>query len=93
MKILTEVDIIRIMREEWQKKVDALTEDVNVAMNAKVDGEKKNVIAPELKVKHKKSGLLYTIDSISMNDVVLRAPKGTKFIIDVSTFEDEYILD
>lgn len=94
MRNLTEADVIRVMREEWDKKVAALTETVDMAMNAKVGKEgEKPVLAPELKVMHKQSGIRYTVDSVGPRDIILRTPEGDKFLVDKETLEAEYELD
>lgn len=94
MRNLTEADVIRVMREEWDKKVAALTETVDMAMNSKVGKEgEKPVLAPELKVMHKQSGIRYTVDSVGPRDIILRTPEGDKFIVDKETLEAEYELD
>jgi len=94
MKNLTESDIIRIFREEWELKVNRLSEEIDVALKAKVGGkEEKHVISPELKILHKKSGIRYTVDSVSPKDCVLRTPEGKTFLVDAETLESEYELD
>jgi len=81
------------MREEWQKKVDQLAEQIDMVMNSKVGHDPKDVLSPELKVKHKGSQIRYTIDSVGPRDVILRTPEDEKFIVDKSTLEQEYELD
>jgi hypothetical protein len=93
MKKLQEEDIIRIMREEWQAKVSALSEEVDLAFKAKVDGEEKDVISQDLKIRHKKSQLLYTVVSVGPKDMILKTPEGEEFLLDKNTLEDEYELD
>lgn len=93
MKKLNEEDIIRIMREEWQAKVKALSEEVDITFKAKVDGDNKDVIAKDLKVRHKKSQILYTVVSVGPNDIILKTPEGEDFLLDKDTLEDEYELD
>lgn len=93
MKKLNEQDIIRIMREEWQAKVSALSEEVDIAFKAKVDGEDKEVISQDLKIRHKKSQLLYTVVSVGPRDIILKTPEGEEFLLDKDTLEDEYELD
>jgi len=95
MKNLTEADVIRIMREEWDKKVATLAETVDIALNSKTgDGSgEKPVLSPELKVMHKKSGIRYTVDSVGPRDLILRTPEDDKFIVDKETLESEYELD
>lgn len=94
MKTLNESDVIRIMREEWDKKVESLSETVDIALNSKVDGgEEQIVLSPELKVMHKKSGIRYTVDSVGPRDLILRTPEGEKFIVDATELEQSYELD
>ncbi len=98
-KTLTEQDIIRIMREEWDKRVSALSERVDIVLSTDVptgddpsSEEEKIIISPELKVFHKVSGIRYTVDSVGSRNVILLTPEGEKFIVDKDTFEDEYCL-
>jgi hypothetical protein len=81
------------MREEWEKRVSSLAENVDMAFNSKVGGEKLPVIAPELKVRHKKSQIRYTVSSPGLQDIILRTPEGEEFIVDKDEFEREYQLD
>ena len=92
MKALKESDVLRIMREEWNKKVSLLKEEKNeLDLKAKVKkGVEKIVISPELKVMHSKSGIRYTIDSVSPKQIILRTPEGESFNIPAETLEDEY---
>lgn len=94
MKTLQEQDVLRIMKEEWQKKIDALTEKVDMAFKSKVGDEGEvPVLSPELKVMHKNSGIRYTISSVGPRDVILRTPEGEEFIVDASELEKDYQLD
>ncbi len=86
MKQLTESDVLRIMREEWDGKVQRLREEVGLVM------KDDPVVSPELKIHHKKSGILYTVDSVGPRDVILRTPEGEKFIIDNEELEKDYEL-
>jgi len=93
MKKLQEEDIIRFMREEWQAKVAALKEEVDLTFKAKVDGDNKEVISQDLKVRHKESQILYTVVSVGPDDIILKTPEGEDFLLDKDTLEDEYELD
>ena len=94
MKTLQNEDVIRVMREEWESKVKALAEQADLTMHAKiVDGSTEPVIAPELKVRHKKSQIRYTVDSVGPRDLILRTPENEKFLVDKETLESEYHLD
>lgn len=94
MRTLTEADVIRVMREEWDKRVAALAETVDLTLSAKTKGGGEQlVISPELKVMHKDSGIRYTVDSVGPRDIILRTPEGEKFLVDKETLEAEYELD
>lgn len=94
MKQLGEADVIRIMREEWDKKVRGLSEEVNLVLNTDVnkDGDTTTIVSPELKLHHKGSGILYTVNSVGPRDVILRTPEGESFIVDKEELESEYEL-
>lgn len=93
MKKLQEQDIIRMMRDEWRAKVSVLSEEVDLSFKANVDGESKEVISKDLKIRHKKSQLLYTVVSVSSKDMILKTPEGEEFLLDKNTLEDEYEID
>lgn len=84
---------MRVMREEWDAKVKALAEQIDMVLNSKVDGEQKPVIDPGLKVRHKKSRIRYTVQSASPRDLILKTPEGTTFLVDKGEAEREYELD
>lgn len=88
MKVLTEQDVLRVMREEWKKIVDGVLESAGIDTGANAPE-----LSPELKVIHKSSGIRYTIDSVGPRDCILRMPEGEKFIVDAETLEKEYKLD
>jgi hypothetical protein len=92
-KVLSEQDILRIMREEWRKKISLLKEEVEISMKTKIDGKTKEIVSPDLKVRHKESQILYTVVSIGPKDIILKTPEGEDFIIDRKEFEDCYELD
>lgn len=94
MKTLSQDDIIRIMREEWDVRVAKLSETVELTLKTKLnDKGEQLILSPELKVMHKKSGIRYTIDSVGPRDVILRTPEGEQFIVDAQELENEYELD
>jgi hypothetical protein len=94
MKTLKEEDIIRVMREEWTAGVKALSEQIDMVMNSTVgDDSDVPVLSPELKIRHKKSQIRYTVDSVGPRDIILRTPEGEKFLVDKETLESEYELD
>ena len=93
MKKLTESEIIRIMREEWDAKLKTLSESVDAIFKTKVDGKEEQVLDKDLKLRHKKTQFLYTIVSFGPRDAILKTPEGTDFLVDKDTLEDEYELD
>lgn len=74
--------ILRLLREERSKQLDALRqetasklfEDVDVNMN--VGGVVKKVVTPGLKLRSKSGGKLYTVKAVSATSVVLVDPTG-----------------
>lgn len=93
MKKLTEADVIRLMREEWDARVNRLAEAVDATLTGKVDGKNKTLISKDLKLRHKKTQILYTVMSVGTQDVVLKTPEGKNFIIDKVELEKEYEVD
>jgi hypothetical protein len=95
MKTLDDALVIGIMREEWDKRVKVLSEKVDLTMSAPVSakGEEKTILTPELKVRHKDSGIRYTIDSVGPRDVILRTPEGETFLVNGDELEQGYELD
>lgn len=108
MKKLEESDIIRIMREEWDAKVAALAEAVEVALTGHVDGEETVLISPGLKVWSKVTppdaeraasandsrGYLYTVHSVSpQGGVELKTPEGKIFPVSKDELEKSYMLN
>ena len=85
------IPIIRIFQEENRKRLDSLYEELD--MYFKSAGDVENIISKELKVKHKKSGIRFTVDSVSPRDVVLRSPEGVLKRISQNTLEQEFELD
>lgn len=93
MKKLSEADIIRIMREEWNARLKTLNENVDVVLKGKVDGKESQLISPDLKLRHKKSQFLYTVISAGPRDIILKTPEGKQFLVDKDTLENEYEID
>lgn len=80
MKRLTEQQILQLMREEWNKRVESFLHenieekkkkskpDTDLSVEVPVKGKKEVVISPGLKVKSKPEfgqGLLYTVASVN----------------------------
>lgn len=93
MRVLRESDILRVMREVHTERITELARELDVLFKPKGKGEEQNVLSPELKLKHKKSGLLYTISSVGPRDAILRTPEGQTFLVDKEELESCYELD
>lgn len=53
MKNLSDDEIIRVIREEWKRKLKKLSETIDLSISTKVGGKEKDVISQGLKVKRK----------------------------------------
>jgi len=79
-KTLKNDDIVRIIREEWDRKYLQLCEKMDV--HVKQNGEtQKDVVSVGLKVKKSNTKQLYTVRSLSPNEVELETPEKQKFTI------------
>lgn len=103
IKKLTEADFIRLFREEWQSKMEKLSEDADIDFAVRVPGEKDRkgrssveevpVLSPGLKLRHKTSKIRYTVVSVGESECVLRTPEGKDFLVDAKKVEKEYERD
>ena len=94
MKTITEKDIKNIFVESWHSRLNALQEkhvdlktDINVPNEGNID-----VLSTGLKIIHKKSGFLYTVDTLGSDDIVLKSPQGKRFKITKQELESDYEL-
>ena len=94
MKDYTENDVRRLFAESWTSRIALLAEKtINLSTTADVPKEGEvEVLSKGLKVLHKKSGFLYTVDTIGSTGVVLKTPEGKKFEVSKSELEKEYEL-
>lgn len=84
-KLLTESDVIRLMHDEWHKRLCGLCESSDAPAPV---GEKKKLVSTDLKVVHRDSGVCYTVVSIGRDSVCLRTPEGDEFVIDDAEFQN-----
>jgi hypothetical protein len=91
MRTLTEADVVQAFREEHARRLAELAKDVDVVFGTK-DGGQRNVLSSDLKLRHKKTGLLYTVDSVGTKDTIMRTPEGKKFLVHNGELEQEYEL-
>lgn len=73
--------ILRLLREERTRQLDALRSEVtplseNIDVNMNVGGVTKKVVTPGLKLRSKSGGKLYTVKAVSATSVVLVDPTG-----------------
>lgn len=93
-RVLRESDVLRVMREVHRDRITELARELDVLFKPNGKGtEEQNVLSPELKLRHKKSGLLYTISSVGPRDAILRTPEDKEFLVDKNGLEAEYELD
>lgn len=88
MSVLTEAEIIEIIREEYEKQLSENLEAIVTLPN----GDSKIVIDNETRVVHD-SGFEYTVDSVSPRAAVLRSPEGKFITIPIDEFEAQYSVD
>lgn len=92
--LLGEQMVIRTLREEYERKLSLLAEEITPVLHHDVDGddEPETMISAGLKIAHKKSKIRYTVHSVGPSDVILITPEGTQFIVDTHELEEEYEL-
>lgn len=66
---LTDQDIVRIIREEYEKRLELLDEKLKMFFKTE-GGDEKSVLSPDLKIR-KKTGELYTIDQVGTWGAIL----------------------
>jgi hypothetical protein len=89
--LLTESEILRVFKEEHGRRFTALLEELDLYF--KGDGAPENLLSKGLKVRHKESGILYTVHSVSPHDIVLKSPEGKLCKIEEEPFEEQFQLD
>lgn len=91
MKKLTERDVIKLIREEYDRQLTSVLGELDT-VGFKGD-EEGNILSVGLKVRHEKSNLLYTVSSIGMDDIMLKTPEGEEFTVTRKELEKDYELD
>jgi len=86
-------EIIGVMREEWEKKIKLITEEIELSSKTKIGDKQVNLIDQGLKVRHAKSGIRYTVSSAGPQDVILVTPEGEEMMINSQELEKDYELD
>lgn len=88
---ITGPEIVQMFREAIAKKMKL----VEVSLVQTSDGNPRgvNIVGKDLRLRHKKSGLIYTVDAVGHSQFVLRTPEGEKFQVSKREMETEYELD
>ncbi len=92
MQKLDESVVLRLLQEEWEKRKVSLREELETTFKVKGEEIPQTIISPGLKVNHKKTGMLCTIDSVGLSGVIMKKPEGTKFVVSTEQFEKEFEL-
>ena len=92
MATLNEGDIIQLLREEYDRKIQEVMDELDVFVNLGKLG-KTNVLSPGLKIRETESGLLYTIMTVTPDGCVLQSTEGEDFKVDNRELEKRYELD
>lgn len=87
MKRITEVDVLKLLREEYEKR-----EKLNTA-KFKGQDSKTDVLTKGLKVRHVETNLLYTVDAVSAQEIFLKTPEGDTFAVTRKDLTRSYKLD
>lgn len=92
--------ILKLLREEREKQLDSLREEVSakgltedVEVNMNVAGVMKKVVTPGLKLRSKNGGKLYTVHAVSATSVVLLDPVGQTLVVSDRELESGFDLD
>lgn len=100
MRKLDSSVILKLLREERAKQLDALREEVaprelteDVEVNMSVGGVLKKVVTPGLKLRSKSGGKLYTVHAVSATSVVLLDPNAQTLVVSDRELESGFDLD
>ena len=91
MSMLTEQQVIQLIREEYHKKVQEVVDELGALV--KIGGESMNVLSPGLKIREKRSGLLYTIQVVKPEGVEVMSGEGDSSFISNKELSARYALD
>ena len=93
---LTESDVVRIFREEWEAKMKKMSEGPDIDFSMKLPGKNSQesiLISSGTKVKHKETGIRYTVTSVNEDGCTLKAPEGKETKASAKQMEEEYELE
>ena len=84
-------DVLQMIREAYSEKMRLVEIDLVQATSDNPKG--KPIVGPELRLRHKKSGLIYTVNSVGHSQYELRTPEGECFTVGRDELENGYSLD
>jgi hypothetical protein len=94
MKKLDDKTIVRIMKEEWEKRCNNVISEIEAYFDVDdEDGKEDNVLSVGLKVRKiddPGKGLLFTIIALTKDNVMLKEPEGRQFVVSYDEFEKDY---
>jgi hypothetical protein len=93
MQKLDEEVVLRVIREEWATRKATLKEELDAVYKPGEKAPAKLALSPGLKVKHKKSGVLFTIHAIGAQSTILRKPEGGNVAVANKDLESQFDLD
>ena len=95
MDDLTEDDVLQLMREVWDERLREALKPLNELGVEYKDGsgESHPAISKGLKLRHSKSGILYTVAALGTSDIILKSPEGEQFAVSHKEIEQDYDLD
>ena len=81
MKKVTEDYVRKLLREIAEQTL----KEFDLQTKSDID-----IVSTGLKVRHKKSKLLYTVSSVGLSDAVLDTPEGQPFVVTKKELEKDY---
>lgn len=91
-EMLTGNDVLQMIKEAYNEKLRRLVE-IDLVQATSDNPKGKPIVGPELRLRHKKSGLIYTVNSVGHSQYELRTPEGECFTVGRDELENGYELD
>ncbi len=90
-EVISGSDILQMIREAYDKKLKLV--EISLTQPTEDNPKGKPIVGPELRLKHKKSGLIYTVNAVGNSQYELRTPEDEMFVVGKDEMESEYELD
>jgi cytidylate kinase len=81
-----------MMKESYESHLESMIREVD-GSPYKGQTSTRSLVAPELKIRHKKSGLMYVVDTVGLDSVILRTPEDKVFQVSQQEIESDYELN